>query len=42
MFRSMLAAFVGVMTTDPRAALIGAVLAVAAIGALKLAATGSF
>ena len=42
MFGTMLAAFVGVMTTDPRAGLIGAVLAVAAIGALKLMATGSF
>ena len=42
MLGALFAAFVGLMTTDPKAGLIGAVLAVAAIGALKLVATGSF
>jgi hypothetical protein len=38
----MLATFVAYLTTDPRAGLIGALLVVAAIGALKFAATGAF
>ncbi len=42
MLGTLIAAFMGVMTTDPRAGLIGAVIAVAAIGALKFAATGAF
>jgi hypothetical protein len=33
MLWTLFAAFVGVMTTDPRAGLIGAVIAVAATGA---------
>ena len=42
MLGTLFAAFLGLMTTDPKAGLIGAVLVVAGIGALKFAATGYF
>ena len=42
MLGTLFTAFMGLMTTDPKAGLIGAVLVVVGIGALKLAATGSF